>query len=291
MKTQSKIITVITLCGAVILLLLISQYKSLNTHGDITDKSREMLVDPAKGKRMPDQKRVNPEKPNAGKDASARRKNPNVNRNTEPNGNADFYRVIVENNLFRPLGWRKPDREPQYTLIATLIESEGNKARAFLMDRKSNQSYYVAIGEKVGDAIVKDIKSNQVTLYKVGNTMTIRAEWNPFLSSSSRNSGGAPTLNRGNRSNQNSENRDSKQLNLMEMKRRVQNASPEERKRIMEQYRKMQENQKQEKGKATAKDKEEKYLKKEEYLKEKKERELKPETRGNKGQEEDKYEK
>ena len=281
MKTQSKIITVITLCGAVILLLLISQYKSLNTHGDITDKSREMLVDPAKGKRMPDQKRANPEKQNAGKDASARRKNPNVNRNTEPNGNADFYRVIVENNLFRPLGWRKPDREPQYTLIATLIERERNKARAFLTDRKSNQSYYVAIGEKVGDAIVKDIKSNQVTLYKVGNTMTIRAEWNLFLRDSSRNGGGAPTLNRGNRSNQNPENRDSKQLNLMEMKRRVQNASPEERKSIMAQYRKTQENQKHEKGKATAKDKEKVYLKKKVYLKEKKGGEIKPETRGN----------
>ena len=286
MKTQSKIITVITLCGVVILLLLISQYKSLNTHGDITDKSREMLVNPAKGKRMPDQKRVNPEKQNAGKDTFARRENPIVNRNKEPNGNADFYRVIVENNLFRPLGWQKPNREPQYTLIATLIESEGNKAKAFLMDRKSNQSYYVTVGEKVGDAIVKDIKSNQVTLYKVGDTVTIRAEWNPFLRDSSRTGGEASTLNRGNRSNQNSEKRDSKKPNLTEMKRRLQNASPEERKSIMAQYRKTQENQKQEKGKATAKDKEKVYLKKKVYLKEKKEGEIKPETRGN-----NKYEK
>ena len=271
MKTQSKITTVIVLCSAVILLLLISQYKSLNTHGDITDKSREMLVNPAKGKMMLNQKRANPEIQNAGKDTSAHRKNPSVNRNKEPNGNADFYRVIVENNLFRPLGWQKPNSEPQYTLIATLIEPEGNMARAFLMDRKSNQSYYVAIGEKVGDAIVKDIKSNQVTLYKVGDTMTIRTEWSPFLSGSSRNSGEAPTLNRGNRSNQNSENRDSKQLNSMEMKRRFQNATSEERKRIMEQYRKTQENQKQEKVKAKAMDKAKVKDKKKEDLKETKE--------------------
>ncbi len=271
MKTQSKITTVIVLCSALILLLLISQYKSLNTHGDITDKSREMLVNPAKGKLMPDQKRANHEKQNAGKDASAHRKNPSVNQNKEPNGNADFYRVIVENNLFRPLGWQKPNSEPQYTLIATLIEPERNTARALLMDRKSNQSYYVAIGEKVRDAIVKDIKSNQVILYKVGDIMTIRAEWSPFLSSSSTNGGGAPTLNRGNRSNQNSENRDSKQLNSMEMKRRFQNASSEERKRIMEQYRKTQENQKQEKVKAKAMDKAKVKDKKKEDLKETKE--------------------
>ncbi len=271
MKTQSKITTVITLCSVVIILLLISQYKSLNTHGDITNKSREMLVNPAKGKMMPDQKRANPEIQNVGKDASARRKNPSVNRDKEPNGNANFYRVIVENNLFRPLGWQKPNSEPQYTLIATLIEPEGNTDRAFLMDRKSNQSYYVAIGEKVGDAVVKDIKSNQVILYKVGDIMTIRAEWSPFLSSSSRNGGGAPTLNRGNRSNQNSENRDSKQLNSMEMKRRFQNASSEERKSIMAQYRKTQENQKQEKVKAKAMDKAKVKDKKKEDLKETKE--------------------
>ena len=271
MKTQSKITTVIVLCSAVIILLLISQYKSLNTHGDITGKSREMLVNPAKGKMTLNQKRANPEIQNAGKDASAHRKNPSVNQNKEPNGNADFYRVIVENNLFRPLGWQKPNSEPQYTLIATLIEPEGNMARAFLMDRKSNQSYYVAIGEKVGDAIVKDIKSNQVTLYKIGGTMTIRTEWSPFLSSSSTNGGRAPTLNRGNRSNQNSENRDSKQLNSMEMKRRFQNASSEERKRIMEQYRKTQENQKQEKVKAKAMDKAKVKDKKKEDLKETKE--------------------
>ena len=271
MKTQSKIITVIVLCGAVILLLLISQYKSLNTHGDITDKSREMLVDPAKGMMMPDQKRANHEKQNAGKDASAHRKNPSVNQNKEPNGNADFYCVIVENNLFCPLGWQKPNSEPQYTLIATLIEPEENTARAYVMERKSNQFYYVAIGEKVGDAIVKDIKSNQVILYKVGDIMTIRAEWTPFLSSSSTNGGRAPTLNLGNRSNQNSENRDSKQLNSMKMKKRFQKATPEERKRIMEQYRKTQENQKQEKGKAKAMDKAKLKDKKKEDLKEKKE--------------------
>ena len=271
MKTQSRIITVIVLCGAVIILLLISQYKSLNTHGNTTDKSREMLVNHAKGKIMPDQKRANPEIQNAGKDASARRKNPIVNRDKEPNGNADFYRVIVENNIFRPLGWQKPDNEPQYTLMATLIELEGNTDRAFLMDRKSNQSYYVTIGEKVGDAIVKDIKSNQVTLYKVGGTMTIRTEWNPFLSGSSNNGGKAPTLNRGNRSNQNSENRDSKKLNSMEMKRRFQNATSEERKHIIEQYRKTQENQKQEKAKVKAMDKAKVKGKKKEDLKEKKE--------------------
>ena len=63
-----------------------------------------------------------------------------------------------------------------------LIESEGNKARAYMMDRRANEFYYVGVGEKIGDAIVKDIESNQVTLNRAGDIMTIRAEANPFLS-------------------------------------------------------------------------------------------------------------
>ena len=58
----------------------------------------------------------------------------------------DFYRVIVENNLFRPLGWQKPNRDPEYALIATWIGTQGPVAKALVMERKSNQLYYVARG-------------------------------------------------------------------------------------------------------------------------------------------------
>ena len=61
----------------------------------------------------------------------------------------DFYQPIVENNLFRPLGWRKPNRESEYTLIGTLIESNNQRAKAFLIERRSNQYYPVSVGEKV----------------------------------------------------------------------------------------------------------------------------------------------
>ena len=98
----------------------------------------------------------------------------------------DFYRVIVENNLFRPLGWQRPNRDPEYALIATWIGTKGTVAKALVMERKSSQLYYVAKGEKVGDAIVQNIAANQVSLKGSGDTVTLKAESIQFLSRSSR---------------------------------------------------------------------------------------------------------
>lgn len=96
----------------------------------------------------------------------------------------DFYRVIVENNLFRPLGWRKPNRDPEYALIATWIGTQGPVAKALVMERKSSQLYYVAKGEKVGDAIVENIAANQVSLKASDDIVTLKAESMQFLNGS-----------------------------------------------------------------------------------------------------------
>ena len=97
----------------------------------------------------------------------------------------DFYRVIIENNLFRPLGWRKPNRDPEYALVATWIGTQGTVAKALVMERKSSQLYYVARGEKVGDAIVENIAANQVSLKASDDIVTLKAESMQFLSGSS----------------------------------------------------------------------------------------------------------
>ena len=96
----------------------------------------------------------------------------------------DFYRVIIENNLFRPLGWRKPNRDPEYALVATWIGTKGTVAKALVMERKSSQLYYVARGEKVGDAIVENIAANQVSLKASDDIVTLKAESMQFLSGS-----------------------------------------------------------------------------------------------------------
>ena len=101
----------------------------------------------------------------------------------------DFYHVIIENNLFRPLGWQRPNRDPEYALIATWIGTRGTVAKALVMERKSSQLYYVAQGEKVGDAIVENITANQVSLKASDNIVTLKAGAIQFLSGSSRSGG------------------------------------------------------------------------------------------------------
>ena len=96
----------------------------------------------------------------------------------------DFYRVIIDNNLFRPLGWRRPNRDPEYALVATWIGTKGTVAKALVMERKSSQLYYVARGEKVGDAIVENIAANQVSLKASDDIVTLKAESMEFLSGS-----------------------------------------------------------------------------------------------------------
>ena len=109
-----------------------------------------------------------------------------VNRRNvkERKSGGDFYRVIVENNLFRPLGWQRPDRNPEYALIATWIGTRGTVAKALVMERKSSQLYYVARGEQVGDAIVEKIAANQISLKDSDNVVTLKTEAMQFLSGS-----------------------------------------------------------------------------------------------------------
>ena len=38
---------------------------------------------------------------------------------------ADYYQVIITNNLFRPLGWTKPKPKPAFELIATVMRRNG----------------------------------------------------------------------------------------------------------------------------------------------------------------------
>ena len=161
----------------------------------------------------------------------------------------DFYQPIVENNLFRPLGWRKPNRESEYTLIGTLIESNNQRAKAFLIERRSNQYYPVSVGEKVGDAVVESIKPNEVNLGKNGKTVTLRANSNRFLDTSAAISDkGSGRFNEGPQhatpekkvQEGKPENRGDRGLGEDRMRKiaeRFRNASPEERERMREEFR------------------------------------------------------
>ena len=56
------------------------------------------------------------------------------------------------------MGWQRPNRNTEYALIATWIGTRGTVAKALVSERKSNQLYYVARGEKLGTQLSKELK-------------------------------------------------------------------------------------------------------------------------------------
>ncbi len=171
------------------------------------------------------------------------------NWDKEEDRERDFYRVIVDNNLFRPLGWQAPNREPNYVLVATLIESHGKMAKALLIESRSNKTYYVTTGEKIQDATVETIESRQVRLDISGEILTLKAPLIRFLnvrnanvlSSSSReipkSSTSMPASARS-RENDISRNPKNWSSNVQKMLDRYRQATPEERSEIDEKLRK-----------------------------------------------------
>ena len=162
------------------------------------------------------------------------------------NDNQNFYRVIVENNLFRALGWRKPKRESDYVLIGTLIEQNGKAAKAFVIEQRSSRYYSVSVGEKVGKSTVEKIEANQISLNSAGKTVTLKTDEVQFLSSSGGKRGGSKESPQGASSSQNKENneqagnrnnRGGNRQDSSNLRDRFRNASPEERRRMIQGFR------------------------------------------------------
>ena len=84
-------------------------------------------------------------------------------KNNKVSDGFDAYKVIVTNNLFRPLGWTEKKSGPSYRLIGTAIRDDGN-GKALILDENTKQTYYVAVGDKIGNATVEKITSKNVAL-------------------------------------------------------------------------------------------------------------------------------
>ena len=84
-----------------------------------------------------------------------------------------FYQTIIDNNIFRPLGWQPPRKQPDYTLIGTAASQNAADSKAFILERRSNRLYTVKIGDTLDDARVKEIQSKRVTLHEAGKDIIL----------------------------------------------------------------------------------------------------------------------
>ena len=176
---------------------------------------------------------------------------------SEADNSSDFYGMIVDNNLFRPLGWRPPNKEPEYTLIGTAFDPNGGPSEAFVLEQRSNQFYVARVGDKVGDTVVKEIEQKKVTLDKNGETITLRRGNIQFLgsggsrrSSPSRSESANRNESDNNESSSKSSDKDDdkakaaaekmkaqEMAKMREMQRRFQNASRGDRERMIREFR------------------------------------------------------
>ena len=93
---------------------------------------------------------------------------------------SEFYRTIIDNNLFRPLGWTPPRPQEPYRLLGTIIPIDAKSpSKAIIQNTVGNQMHIVTIGEKLNtDTTITDIQPKQVTLEKVGQkprTLTLNS--------------------------------------------------------------------------------------------------------------------
>ncbi len=174
--------------------------------------------------------------------------------------NAAFYKVIIDNNLFRPLGWTPPSNEPAYSLIGTAVGADGDLSQATLLEKRSNRYHFVTIGTKLGDMTVKDIQAKQVILDNAGKPITLKSGELQFLTTgrgsetgrATRSSEGqSETEGRNSARNQTNAKMEAEKRRQMEMKEqaaawgmkqgelaeKIRNASPEERREIMQKMR------------------------------------------------------
>ena len=78
-----------------------------------------------------------------------------------------YYNIISENNLFRPLGWTKPDPTPRFELIGRIVGKDF--ARAYVSRIGRNRLLVVSVGDNIGSDIISEIKTEKVTM-KSGKT-------------------------------------------------------------------------------------------------------------------------
>ena len=102
-------------------------------------------------------------------------------KNTDSNDNSEFYQVIIDNSLFRPLGWKPPNKEPEYTLLGTVIDTLGIHSKAYILERRSDRFHTVRIGDSVGDMVIEEIEDKKIVLDKDGESITLRTRDIEFL--------------------------------------------------------------------------------------------------------------
>lgn len=87
-----------------------------------------------------------------------------------------FKRTIIDNNIFRPLGWTPPRPLEPYRLIGTILPCDANRFAQAVIESTSGKSIsIVSVGETLdAETKVVSIESKSVVLESGGVRRTLR---------------------------------------------------------------------------------------------------------------------
>jgi len=99
-------------------------------------------------------------------------------KNASAGENLKHYSIIVQKNLFRPLGWGNEEKKPTYVLSAVMAvisdTSEGDESRA-IIEKLGGDSYYVSESDTfAGGVKVLDVDEQMVTLDRSGEEIKLK---------------------------------------------------------------------------------------------------------------------
>ena len=169
----------------------------------------------------------------------------------------EYYKPIASNNLFRPLGWTVPDRSPKYELIATVISED--YVKAYVRETRNGRDYFVGVGDSIGDNIVQKIDRGMVRLddnrefraqsfglLNVGSSRkrtgsVSRGSSSTTKGTEGKGAEGTETTQRVRQGTRNGRMRGGGQWQAQI--EQFQNASPEDRQRMIQEFRQMRGNQ------------------------------------------------
>ena len=100
---------------------------------------------------------------------------------------SEFYRTIIDNNLFRPLGWTPPRPVEPYQLLGTILPTnEKIPPQAIIqISTAGNKTHIVSIGDTLdADTKIVDIQPKQVVLDRAGQQTTLKLDTSPWISTS-----------------------------------------------------------------------------------------------------------
>jgi len=156
--------------------------KKMMDNPELRAKFQEMSDGKSKGEEAPQGK------------AEGRTRGPKGGKRQGKGGGSvdEYYKSIVDNNLFKPLGWKGDAKGgPAFRLVGTVI-ARGRAPKALIFEFAKNTTHYVAVGGRIGNATVASIDEKSVTLNQDGEgplKLNIMQE-SPFLGGSGGGGGG-----------------------------------------------------------------------------------------------------